>query len=196
MPSSVFDVGRELPTLPAGRSRLRWLTERDVPALFAIFGNPEVTRYWSHPAYTEESEAADLLARIRDCFQRRALFQWGLELAETGAVIGTCTLAELDATHRRAAVGYALGRPFWGRGYMAEALPVLLRFAFDRLRLHRITADVDPRNSPSLRALERLGFRREGYLREHYLVNGETQDGVLFGLLRSEARWMETEGAP
>jgi ribosomal-protein-alanine N-acetyltransferase len=189
--SSDFDVGPELPSLPTKRLRLRWLTTGDVAALFAIFGDPEVTRYWSHPALSGLAAAEGLLARIQVCFQQRTLFQWGLELSATGVVIGTCTFADLDATHRRAALGYALARSCWGNGYMAEALPVLLRFAFEKLRLHRITADVDPRNGPSIRSLERLGFQREGYLREHYQVNGETQDGVLFGLLRSEAQWLE-----
>jgi RimJ/RimL family protein N-acetyltransferase len=194
--SSDFDVGPELPILPTKRLRLRWLTTGDVAALFAIFGDTEVTRYWSHPALSGLAAAEGLLARIHVCFQERTLFQWGLELSATGMVIGTCTLAELDATHRRAALGYALKRSCWGHGYMAEALPVLLRFAFERLRLRRITADVDPRNGQSIRSLERLGFEREGYLREHYIVNGETQDGVLFGLLRSEARWLETNAEP
>jgi [ribosomal protein S5]-alanine N-acetyltransferase len=78
---------------------------------------------------------------------------------------------------------------------MAETLPVLLRFAFEHLGLHRITADVDPRNASSLRAVERLGFRAEGYLRQHYRVNGEICDGVLLGLLRSEVRWPEGSDA-
>jgi RimJ/RimL family protein N-acetyltransferase len=186
---SDFDVGPELPTLPTERLRIRWLTAGDVPALFALFGDPEVTRYWSHPPFADVAAAEGLLGRIHDCFRRRTLFQWGIERTGTDGVIGTCTLATLDATHRRAELGYALGRSFWGHGYMAEALPVLLGFAFGRLQLHRLTADVDPRNGPSVRSLERLGFRREGYLREHYLVNGEVQDAVVYGLLRSESRW-------
>jgi RimJ/RimL family protein N-acetyltransferase len=186
--SSPFDVGAELPTLATKRLRLRWLTATDVPALFTIFSDPEVTRYWSHPAYSTMAEAEQLLARIHDCFHQRILFQWGLELCAAGAIIGTCTLSALDATHRRADLGFALGRSFWGHGYVAEALPVLVRFAFETLGLHRLTANADPRNTASLRALERLGFQREGYLRQHYLVNGEAQDGVLFGLLCSEFR--------
>jgi ribosomal-protein-alanine N-acetyltransferase len=183
---SDFDLGSELPTLTTKRLRLRWLTAADVPALFAIFGDAEVTRYWSYPALASVAEAEALLAKIHDSFQKRVLFQWGLELARTGGIIGTCTLAALDATHRRAELGYAQKRSCWGQGYMAEALPVLLQCAFEQLGLRRITADVDPRNGRSIRSLERLGFQREGYLRQHYCVNGEVQDGVLFGLLRSE----------
>jgi [ribosomal protein S5]-alanine N-acetyltransferase len=188
MNPSPFDVGPGLPTLKTERLRLRWLTAADVPALLSIFGDPEAMRYWIHPPLTDLAAAEALLARIHHSFHRRTLFQWGLELVEIGQVIGTCTLGNLDAQHRRASLGYALGRSFWGRGYMSEALSVLLRFAFGDLGLHRLFADVDPRNAASLRSVERLGFRREGYFREHYLVNGEVQDAVLLGLLQSEFR--------
>ena len=69
---------------------------------------------------------------------------------------------------------------------MNEALHALLDYAFEELALHRIEADVDPRNTPSIRTVERLGFQREGYLRERWKVNGEIQDTVFFGLLRPE----------
>ena len=132
--------------------------------------------------------AVALLADIHEQFRKRTLLQWGVELGATGDLVGTCTLAALDPKNRRAELGFALGRRYWGQGYMAEALPVLLRFAFDELQLHRVTDDTDPRNQPSIRVLERLGFRREGLLRQYYLVQGEAQDAVVYGLLRSESQ--------
>lgn len=80
----------------------------------------------------------------------------------TNAVVGSCTLAALSSEHRRAEVGFALARAIWGHGYIAEALPALLGFAFEALDLHRLEADVDPRNQRSIRALERVGFRARG----------------------------------
>jgi [ribosomal protein S5]-alanine N-acetyltransferase len=177
--------GDRLPTLLAPRVALRWLTEGDVDALFAIFSHPEVMRYWSSPPVDREG-ARHLLEHIHDAFRRRALFQWGLARREDDLVIGTCTLLNLDKENRRGEIGFALGREHWGRGYMNEALETLLSFAFGELDLHRIEADVDPRNAASIRTLERLGFQREGYLRERWLVNGEAQDTVFFGLLRRE----------
>jgi len=182
--TDAFDLGDRLPTLDAGPVCLRWLTDADVPALFAIFGDAEVTRYWGFDVLADLAAAATLLAEIHKGFRDRTLFQWGVE-AE-GRIVGTSTLASLDPVHRRAELGFALGRAFWGRGYMAAALPAVLAFAFGRLGLHRVYADADPRNTRSIRALERLGFVREGVLREHYLVRGEAQDGVVFGLLRLE----------
>jgi ribosomal-protein-alanine N-acetyltransferase len=179
--------GPTLPTIDAGRVVLRWLTEDDVPALYRIFSHPEVMRYWSTEPFADQAAAADYLAQIRRCYAERSLFQWGVARKDGDGVIGTCTLSSLSPKHHRAEIGYALARERWGRGYMREALPALLRFAFRTLGLNRIEADVDPRNEPSIKSLERLGFRREGYQRERYHVGGELQDSVLFGLLRSEA---------
>jgi RimJ/RimL family protein N-acetyltransferase len=183
-----FLDGPALPTLKAGEVRLRWLTADDVDDLLAVFSDPEVVRYWSQPAMTERRQAVELLERIHAHFERRDLFQWGLVLASDDRVRGTCTLAHLDATSKRAEIGYALGREHWGRGLMARALPRLLDFAFDELDLRRIEADVDPRNARSIRSLERLGFAREGLLRERWIVHDEVQDTALYGLLRREWR--------
>jgi RimJ/RimL family protein N-acetyltransferase len=69
---------------------------------------------------------------------------------------------------------------------MRSALERLLDFAFHELGLRRIEADVDPNNARSIATLERLGFRREGYLRERWFVGGEVQDALFYGLLRRE----------
>jgi RimJ/RimL family protein N-acetyltransferase len=181
-----------LPTLEIERLRLRALTPQDVPALFTVFGDPAVCRYWSRPALPDLAAAVALQREIARCFADRSLFQWAIAERASDQVVGTCTLAALSAEHRRAELGFALARSVWGRGYVAEALPVLLRFAFEPLALHRLEADVDPRNAPSIRALERLGFEREGYQRERYFLGGEIQDAVLYGLLRHD--WMRQQG--
>lgn len=183
----MLDGATALPTIETERLVLRWLRDEDVPRLFEIFSNPQVMRYWSSPPLQDVSGAEALLREIRQLFESRTLFQWGVALKEDDRVIGTCTLSSLSESNRRAEIGYALGRAWWGKGYMKEALPALLRFAFSTLDLHRIEADVDPRNTASLRSVESLGFRREGYLRERYFVNGEVQDAVIYGLLRTEA---------
>ena len=90
----------------------------------------------------------------------------------------------------RAEIGYILGREHWGRGYAAEAQRRVVAHAFDDLGLHRLEADTHPDNAASSRSLERLGFRREGLLRERWEVAGEFSDSVLWGLLASE--WRES----
>lgn len=188
----MLDDARQLPTIPTERLTLRWLVPDDVPALWTIFGDPDVCRYWSRPALPDVDAARRLHEEIARLFETRSLFQWGVAERATGAVVGTCTLAALSTEHRRAEVGFALAHAAWGRGYVAELLPALVGFAFETLGLHRLEADVDPRNARSIRALERVGFQPEGYLRERYLLNDEVQDARLYGLLRRE--WVGGHG--
>lgn len=185
---------QSLPTLEGERIRLRCLTDADVPALFAVFGDPEVTRYWATPALRDRAAAGELLAEIRENVRIRKGFQWGIARRADDEVIGTCTLYHPDFAHQRSEIGFALARASWGHGYASEAVRLALAYAFDVLGFRRIEADVDPRNGASLRALERLGFVREGYLRERYNVEGEIQDSVYLGLLRRE--WAGGGGTP
>ena len=185
-PDAFLPAATRLPTLDTARLRLRWLELRDVPALYAVFGDAEVCRYWSRPPMPGLSAAVALRTDILARFAERSLFQWGIAARDDDRVIGTATLAGLSAEHRRAEVGYALARDAWGRGYATEAVEALVAFAFDALALHRLEADVDPRNARSIRVLERLGFTREGVQRERYHLLGEVQDAVLYGLLRRE----------
>ena len=190
MTGVTYTWGEHLPTLTGERVHLRELQPGDVPALYSIFSDPKVMRYWSTPAFQDESEAVRLYEKIQEGFRSRQLFQWGIAYGQD--LLGTCTLFHLDFVHRRAEIGYALGHRFWGKGLARDAVTAVIVFAFETLDLHRIEADVDPRNARSLALLERLGFRKEGWLRERYMVNGEIQDALLLGLLRSE--WKAESG--
>jgi [ribosomal protein S5]-alanine N-acetyltransferase len=183
--------GEKLPVIEAARVRLRHLEETDVDALYEIFSNVEAMRYWSSPPYANRAEAEKLLAEIHELFEKKTLFQWGIALKSDNRIIGTTTLFRLDDQSLRAEIGYILNRKFWGNDYVNEALNALLDFAFEKMNLRRIEADVDPRNAASIRTLERLGFRREGLLRERWFVNGEIQDALFYGLLRRE--WIRAE---
>ena len=177
---------KNLPTIKANRVCLRWITEEDVDALYRIFSNKEVMRYWSTPPLEDKDAAVKLLNEIHEGFHRQTTMKWGIARRTDNALIGTTTLFNMDFNHRRAEMGYGLDRAHWGNGFMQEALRALLGYAFEVLDLHRIEADVDPRNAASIRTLERLGFQREGFLRERWQVNGEIQDAFFYGLLRPD----------
>ena len=175
-----------LPTIEAERVRLRWLDEGDVPRLFDLFSHPEVMRYWSCPAFADTAQAKELLDSIHESFAERSLFQWGVVHKGRDLLIGTSTLAHLDFGNGRAELGFALARDQWGNGLMREAVTALIDFAFRKLELRRLEADADPRNARSVALLEKLGFVREGFLRERWHVNGEIQDAAFYGLLARE----------
>jgi ribosomal-protein-alanine N-acetyltransferase len=178
--------------LISDRLVLRWLEESDLPALFGIFSSAEVMRYWSSPPFTQMADAQKMLLTIQEGYRSGNVLQLGIERSSDQVLIGTCTLHNFHLQSRRAEIGYALGRPYWGQGYMREALHILIDYAFDTLNLNRLEADIDPRNSASKKSLERLGFLKEGHLRERWIVNGEVSDTGFYGLLRSH--WLKRSG--
>ena len=175
-----------LPKIEATRITLRRISIADVDALFEVFSNTEVMRYWSTPPLADRDAAVALVNEIHDSFERQLMLKWAVAKRADDSLIGTTTLYNLDFSNRRAELGYALGRAHWGQGYMQEALQALLGYAFETLDLRRLEADVDPRNQASIQTLERLGFQQEGLLRERWEVAGEIQDAFFYGLLRSE----------
>ena len=180
-----------LPIITTERLVLRWVSENDIDSLYEIFSDPQVMRYWATPPYTTREAAVQLQREIADGNESNTMFKWGVALRDSDRLIGTTTLFNLNTDNGRAEVGYALGRAHWGKGYMNEALNGLLAQAFDVMNLRRLEADVDPRNTASIRTLERLGFQKEGYLRERWHVAGEIQDALFYGLLRRE--WLKSD---
>ena len=154
--------------------------------MFDIFSHPEVMRYWSSLPFTEMAQAERVIVASLEGYESGKYIQLGIERTSDHALIGTCTLFAFHHPSRRAEIGYALGRPYWGQGYMNEALKRLIQYAFDELSLHRLEADIDPRNTASAKTLERLGFLKEGHLRERWIVGGEVSDTDMYGLLHSD----------
>jgi RimJ/RimL family protein N-acetyltransferase len=180
----------QLPTINTTRLSLRSISEADVDDFYAVYSNPEVMRYWSTPPLASKDAAIQLISEIHQGIERHDILKWGMALRSNNKFIGSITLFHLDFNHRRAEIGFAQGRAYWGQGYMQEGLKAVLNYAFEELKLHRIEADVDPRNEASVRTVERLGFQKEGYLRERWQVNGDLQDALFFGLLRPD--WENT----
>lgn len=181
-----MDWGDQLPTLSGTRLELRWLTEQDRDAMFAVFSDPEVMKYWSSSAWTDPAQASSYITSIQSYFDTKELFQFGICLKEDNTIIGTCTLCEVDFDQCRAEAGIILGKAAWGKGLATDALETLLQWGFEELGLMRIEADIDPKNPRSLALFEKQGFQREGLLRERWRVHGEVQDTVFLGLLKRE----------
>ena len=166
------------------RLKLRWMIDRDVDAHYAVFSDPEVARYWSSEPWTALDQSRDHIAATQAAYADGSGMRLGIELRESGALIGNASLYRFVDASRRCELGYALARAHWGCGYVSEALRALLDYGFTALDLNRVEADIDPRNTASARVLEKLGFRKEGFMPERWIVQGEPADTVYYGLLR------------
>ena len=104
-----------------------------------------------------------------------------------GQLVGYVQLALIEDDERRAAAGVLVGeKSMWGRGIASTALRILLDYAFTVRNLERVYAEVYGFNQRSLRLMERVGFQKEGVLRQHEIHNGARQDMHVFGMLKSE----------
>jgi ribosomal-protein-alanine N-acetyltransferase len=184
------------PDLTTPRLVLRPLRDSDAEALFAVFSDPAVMRYWSTPPWVDLAQARRKIADDAAGHAAGEHLALGIVRRDDGRLIGRCTLFDRSPGCRRAQVGYGLAASAWGRGFATEAVTALLDHGFGALDLNRVEADIDPRNTASARTLERLGFRREGVLRERWIVDGEVSDSAIYGLLRREWVARHARAAP
>lgn len=102
---------------------------------------------------------------------------------------GGLTLSQIQRGVAQSAVlGYWMGLPFAGKGYMSAAVRAIIGFTFETLQLHRLEASCLPYNDASIRLLERVGFHREGYARRYLCIDGRWQDHLLYALLHDDPR--------
>lgn len=176
------------PILHTTRLRLRPFTDADAEPLFALHSSTYVMRYWDSPPWTDQARAERFLSMCRTMADEGTGVRVAIDRASDGAFVGWCVLTGWNPDYRSASLGYCLAEAMWGHGYATEAARALLQWAFDTLDLNRVQAEADTRNVASARVLERIGFVREGTLREDCVVNGEVSDSWVFGLLRREWR--------
>lgn len=171
-----------LPILETQRLRLTPLAAQDAQLIFPLMGDAEVMAFWD----MGEIDDPDVIARIvegqvDEMALGRAIY-WSMRELTDDRFLGTCDLSEIDRRHKRAEVGFMLGREAWGRGYAQEAMQAVLAYA-GTTGLRRLLARTHLGNRRSDNLLEKLGFEEEGMLRGHVLRDGERRDCRLFGLL-------------
>ncbi|WP_263769403.1 GNAT family N-acetyltransferase [Propionivibrio soli] len=180
------------PELQTKRLRLRELDASDAPAIFKIYSNSSAMPFFGTDPINSLAEAEKTIAKFSGW---RSLpnpgIRWGLEEKSTGRLIGSCGLFAWNRAWHRCTTGYELEFSARGQGFMNEALRVALCWGFTEMQLNRIDAQIHPGNHASLRLAEKLGFRREGCLRQAGYWGGEFRDLLQFGLLRTD--WSAVE---
>ena len=172
--------------IDTARLIVRPVAAADLPALLAVNGDDEVTRFLPYPSWRSLADAQAWYERMSLLGARGESAQYVIVERASGQAIGTCLLFRHEESSARAEVGYVLGRRYWRSGYMTEALAALVDSAFSVLALRRLEAEVDPHNLASRRLLEKTGFTPEGLLRQRWVDKGAAHDTIIYGLLRTE----------
>jgi len=171
-----------LPILETQRLRLEPLAAGDAAFIFPLMADHEVMAFWDVPEIDDPDVVADVVeGHVGEMTAGRAVY-WAIRTLGENAFIGTCDLSEIDRRHKRAEVGFMLGRDSWGNGYAQEAMSAVMSFAASS-GLRRLLARTHLGNRRSDSLLEKLGFEEEGILRGFVERDGERRDCRLFGVL-------------
>ena len=171
-----------LPILETQRLRLAPLAAEDAALIYPLMADHEVMAFWDVPEIDDPDVVADVVeGQVDEMAAGRAVY-WAIRTLAEGAFIGTCDLSEIDRRHKRAEVGFMLGRDSWGNGYAQEAMSAVMSFAASS-GLRRLLARTHLGNRRSDSLLEKLGFQEEGILRGFVERDGERRDCRLFGVL-------------
>lgn len=190
--ANLFDF-EAFPTLKTERLILRETNEDDALALFTYYRNPEMMQYISFNTHQSTEDTLGFLRWMANAFLQKDSVRWGIQLKATGELIGTGGLHFWKRELRLAEVGYHIGRPHWGMGYATETLRALVAFGFEHMNLNRIEGRHNAGNNASGRVMGKVGFQREGVLRQREIKDGTFVDVVQFSLLREEYREMKRD---
>lgn len=174
----------DLPTIVTGRLVLRPFALSDAADVQRLAGDPAIadtTLNIPHPYLDGMAEA--WIANHQAQFQEDKGLALAVTLRDDGALAGAISLLGIDRRHRRAEMGYWIGKPFWGRGYATEAAAAVIAFGFEALGLHKISATHLVRNPASGRVMQKAGMSYEGTMREHVQKFERFEDLAIYGIL-------------
>lgn len=175
------EILRENLVLKSKRLILRPFTMDDIDDVFLYASDDVVTKYLTWPSYKDISEIVDVVKTYY--IDKSGVF--AIELEEEEKCIG-CIDLRLYIEDNKASFGYALNRSYWNKGYMSEALNLILDFSFSKLELNRVEATHYIGNEGSGRVMQKCGMRYEGTGIQEVKVKGIFYDVVHYAILREE----------
>ena len=170
------------------RIRLRRLKLSDADSLAENAKSREISRYTFLPYPYKKQDAVNFIRICHGKYRKKLEHELGIELKETGKIIGMMGIVHVSEKHQNAEIGYWLGKKYWGDGLAREALELMLKHCFANLKMHRVYAHVMHPNKASGKLLQKCGFKAEGVSRQHIKHRGKWMDMHWFGILEEEYR--------
>jgi RimJ/RimL family protein N-acetyltransferase len=172
--------------------RLRPLEPEDLEHAYTWMNDPEVT-YFLGMRYPISRVEEDRWLREASANNFASGVRLAIETKE-GVLIGSIDLRNTSPEDRRAGLGIVIGEPeYWSKGYGADAIMTVLRFAFHQMNLNRVFLEAFESNERALACYRKSGFREEGRLRQDRFKHGRYWDTIVMGVLREEFEALEEE---
>ena len=166
---------------------LRPFVREDAQAMFDNWASdPAVTKFLSWPTYRSVEDAHSILNVWLENYEKPDFYQWAIVLKELNQPIGSISVVNSDDRVDMVEIGYCIGRNWWGRGIMPEALSAVMVYLFDEVGMQRIEAGHDPDNPASGAVLRKCGLQYEGTLRRRIRSNRGITDVAWYSILKEE----------
>jgi ribosomal-protein-alanine N-acetyltransferase len=173
------------PTIALTGVRLRGLRPEDAMAWHAYLSDPLVIEFTSYPVMSLAA-VQSMIQRCREGYASGSSCKWAVATEADDELIGTCGFNALSRSQGWAELSYVLARPYWGRGFITQAVRACLGWAFEQPEFNRVHAFVMVGNARSEGVLARAHFTREGCLRAFRMCRGQPKDFGVFSILRPE----------
>ena len=154
--------------------------------MFDIHTDPDVMRYYGVKPYDSLDKSKKHLDWLTKLHREEIGLRWIITLKDRDTCIGDVGFYNWEKKHSRAEIGYILGKQYWGKGIMTEAIKAALDYGFNKMNLNRIQALIDPRNNASKRVAEKHGFHYEGTFRDYEYEYGDFIDLNMYSVLKRE----------
>jgi [ribosomal protein S5]-alanine N-acetyltransferase len=180
------DLFSVIPIIESERLILRQLTSEDAADFFACQSDPDVFRHAGRTEETSLESARHMLNILFKRHQERTMLSWAIVLKEDQRLIGRFQMEAWSDENHRAAVGYLLGKQYWGKGYATEALRAVIAYLFEQTTVNRIDTFAWAENVASTRVMEKAGMRFEGLARQRRFAKGAFRDVKYYAFLRED----------
>ncbi|MBU8773228.1 GNAT family N-acetyltransferase [Cytobacillus oceanisediminis] len=176
--------GKNVSNIRTERLILREISKDDSEGIFACFSNENVTRYYGQDTLGNIEQAEAFVDFFAKSFKEKRGIRWGIEVKGTKGIIGTVGFNAWSPKHKRAEIGYEIHPNQWRKGYTFESVSKVIEYGFGEFGLTRIGAVVFTDNEASNKLLTKVGFIKEGVLRDYMYQNGEPYDTYVYSLLK------------
>lgn len=175
------------PLIETQRLILRKLEMNDANRMFDyIFSDHRVMDNLIKGPHESISETINRLTEITNQYMSETFCYWGIEVKESGELIGTIDLFNINEDTENCEVGYNIGFNWWNKGYGTEALHAVVEFAFRIMDIHKISATHNIDNPASGKIMLKVGMKREGIIRHMIRKNNQYKDCGIYGILQQE----------
>lgn len=162
----------KFPEIKTERLLLRQFAESDLTNVFKGLSHPDIIKYYGVNYNSLEATKAQMHF-FTDLEKNETGIWWAVCSLDNQIFYGAGGLNSLSKEHKKAEIGFWLLPDFWGKGIMTEAMPLICKYGFEKLELHRIEGLVETENSNCKSAMAKLDFSHEGTMKDCEIKNGK-----------------------